>query len=162
MIVAWSRRLIVKMLFPASAEVLYERARENFVKGGLFRYYSFWVTSKIVRTYGCHLSPRSIVGCNFTLKHPIAVVIGDGVVIGDYVSIFQSVTLGAANEGEGVLSLYPNIGNGVTIFAGSIIVGNIKIGNNVVIGANSVVLCDVPANCTVAGSPAKVIKRHSK
>ena len=51
----------------------------------------------------------------------------------------------------------PTIGNDVHIYAGAVLVGNLKIGNNVVIGANSVVLNDVPDNCIVVGSPGRIV-----
>lgn len=53
----------------------------------------------------------------------------------------------------------PQIGNGVLISAGAVLLGDITIGDNVIIGANAVVLCDVPANSYAVGVPAKVLKR---
>lgn len=104
---------------------------------------------------GCEISPAAIIGSNPTLCHSVGIVIGDGVIIGDNVKIFQNVTLGTK---DGKTPLYPKIGNNVTLFAGSVIVGNIQVGDNCRIGANSVVLKSVPSNSIVTGIPAKLIK----
>ena len=56
---------------------------------------------------------------------------------------------------------YPVLGNNVTIYANSVVVGDVKIGNNVVIGASSLVLKDVPDNSIVAGNPAKIISTNN-
>jgi serine O-acetyltransferase len=75
--------------------------------------------------------------------------------IGDYCTIYAQVTIGSVRAG----STYPVIGNNVRIFTGAKVLGSITIGNNVRIGANAVVTKDVPDNCTVAGVPAKIIRR---
>jgi serine O-acetyltransferase len=69
--------------------------------------------------------------------------------------IFQHVTIAYANETD-----HPTIGDNVTIYCNSLLIGNIKIGNNVVIGAGSVVVKDVPDNCVVVGVPARIVKRN--
>lgn len=90
-----------------------------------------------------------------TFPHPIGVVIGKGVTIGYDCKIFQCVTIGSKLE-DG--KSYPRIGNNVTIYANSVIVGDVTIGNNVVIGASSLILNDVPDDCIAFGNPAKIIK----
>ena len=95
----------------------------------------------------------ALVDASVSFPHFIGIVIGDKVKIGRKCTIFQNVTLGKKN------GCYPTIGNGVTIFAGSVIVGDITIGDNSVIGANSFVDKDVPENSCVAGVPARVINR---
>jgi serine O-acetyltransferase len=78
--------------------------------------------------------------------------------IGKNFTIYQGVTVGRVHSGKkaGV----PTVGDNVTAFAGSKILGNIKIGDNVIIGANAVVLSDVPDNVTVGGIPAKIISQN--
>ena len=92
--------------------------------------------------------------------HFSSIVFAQGVKIGRYCSIHQDVTIGRIFAGPkaGV----PTLGDFVIVFPGAKVVGNIKIGNNVVIGANSTVLNDVPDNCVVVGSPAKIISTNSK
>lgn len=97
------------------------------------------------------------IGKGFFLAHPIGIVINDEAIIGDYVWVYQNVTI-AKMYGKGS----PIIGNNVLLFAGAKIIGNVKIGNNVVVGANAVVTHDVPDNAVVVGIPAKVINYNGK
>ena len=88
----------------------------------------------------------------------IAVVIHKNCVLGDNVSIAQSVTIGGRSRKPQV----PKIGDNVVISAGSVVIGDITIVNNVIIGANSTVLNSIPDNTIVAGNPARVIKSDIK
>jgi serine O-acetyltransferase len=84
----------------------------------------------------------------------IGIVVHSHAKIGSRVILGQGITIGRQLDPSGV----PEIGNDVYISAGARILGNITVGNNVIIGANSVVINDVPDNCIVAGTPAKIIK----
>lgn len=75
--------------------------------------------------------------------------------IGEGCQIWHNVTIGTNKSHSGNL---PTIGNNVKICAGAIVIGNITIGDNSIIGAGSVVVKSVPANCVVVGNPAKIIK----
>tara|TARA_R110001583_G_scaffold73469_1_gene204406 strand:+ start:7584 stop:8075 length:492 start_codon:yes stop_codon:yes gene_type:complete len=140
-----------------SIHELYERSRVNYARGGIYRRYSYHLERKIIRNFGCYLSKKAIIGKNVKFRHPVGIVIGDGVTIGNDVLIYQNVTLGAARIGEGAKGFYPQIANGVTIFAGAKILGSITIGENSSIGANAVVLKDVPPNSIAVGIPAKIL-----
>lgn len=111
-------------------------------------YIAYYYSYKIEKKYGCALPPTAKIGKNLKFPHPNGVVIGEGAVVGNDVTIYQNVTLGRKEKD---IDLYPIIGNNVTIYANSIIVGNVKIGNNAIIGCNSVVLRDVKENEVVAG-----------
>ena len=87
------------------------------------------------------------------MVHAIGIVIGSGAVIGDNCKIYQQVTIGK-EKGK-----FPIIGDNVTIYSGAKIIGDVKIGNNAIIGANAVVTRDVPDNCVAVGVPARVIKK---
>ena len=84
-------------------------------------------------------------------------MIGETCVIGNNVSIMQSVTLGGTGKEHG--DRHPKVGDGVLISSGAKILGNISLGEGSKVGAGSVVLKDVPAHTTVAGVPAKVVGR---
>jgi serine O-acetyltransferase len=108
-----------------------------------------WVT-------GVEIHPSAKIGTGFFIDHGTGVVIGETAEIGDYVTLFQGVTLGGTGKERG--KRHPTLGNHVVVGAGAKILGGITIGDNVKIGANSVVLKNVAANSTVIGVPARVIK----
>jgi serine O-acetyltransferase len=105
---------------------------------------------------GVEIHPSAKIGTGFFIDHGMGVVIGETAEVGDYVTLFQGVTLGGTGKERG--KRHPTLGNHVVVGAGAKILGGIKIGDNVKIGANSVVLKNVPANSTVIGVPARIIK----
>lgn len=112
-----------------------------------------WVT-------GVEIHPSAKIGTGFFIDHGMGVVIGETAEIGDYVTLFQGVTLGGTGKERG--KRHPTLGDHVVVGAGAKILGGITIGDNVKIGANSVVLKNVPANSTVIGVPARVIKSQGE
>ncbi|WP_051949486.1 serine O-acetyltransferase [Methylosinus sp. PW1] len=114
---------------------------------------------RLNRRFGCYVSPRARLGKRCLFPHPVGIVIGDGVVIGDDCVIYQNVTLGA--HGRAVYGeRYPSLGNGVVVYAGAVVVGRVCIGDGAVVGANAVVTRDVSAGDVVAGVPAMVLGRR--
>src|SRR5437016_11861610 len=109
---------------------------------------------------GIEIHPAAKIGSGFFIDHGMGVVIGETAEIGNYVTLFQGVTLGGTGKERG--KRHPTLGNHVVVGAGAKILGGIKIGDNVKIGANSVVLKSVPANSTVIGVPARVIKMEGE
>lgn len=109
---------------------------------------------------GIEIHPAAKIGTGFFIDHGMGVVIGETAEVGDYVTLFQGVTLGGTGKERG--KRHPTLGNHVVVGAGSKILGGIRIGDNVKIGANSVVLKSVPANSTVIGVPARVIKMEGE
>ncbi len=108
---------------------------------------------------GIEIHPAAKIGRGFFIDHGMGVVIGETTEIGNYVTLFQGVTLGGTGKERG--KRHPTLGNHVVVGAGAKILGGIRIGDNVKIGANSVVLKSVPANSTVIGVPARIIKTES-
>ena len=106
--------------------------------------------------YGSEISFAAKIGRNVKFNHPIGIVIGQGVVIQDNVTIFQHVTFGSHGK-PGLPWSYPTIGEGTIIYANSSVIGHITLGKKVVVGAHSLVKDNVPNNCTVVGIPARVI-----
>lgn len=105
---------------------------------------------------GIEIHPGATIGECVLIDHGMGVVIGETAIVGDRVTIYHGVTLGATHSMKG--KRHPTIGNDVVIGAGSKVLGNIQIGDNVVIGANSVVTKDSPNNVTIVGAPGKIIK----
>lgn len=109
---------------------------------------------------GIEIHPGATIGRRCFIDHGMAVVIGETAEIGDDVTIYQAVTLGGT--GKDVGKRHPTIGNGVVISSGAKVLGPFKVGDNSKIGAGSVVLEEVPENCTVVGIPGKIVKRGNK
>jgi serine O-acetyltransferase len=109
---------------------------------------------------GIEIHPSAQIGTGFFIDHGMGVVVGETAEIGDYVTLFQGVTLGGTGKERG--KRHPTLGNHVVVGAGAKILGGITIGDNVKIGANSVVLKNVPPNSTVIGVPARVIKTQGE
>ncbi|WP_116368374.1 serine O-acetyltransferase [Parahaliea mediterranea] len=107
--------------------------------------------------FGVDIHPAAKLGHGLLLDHATGLVIGETAVVGNNVSILQSVTLGGTGKEDG--DRHPKIGNGVLISAGAKILGNIRVGDGAKVGAGSVVLEEVPPHTTVAGVPAKVVGR---
>lgn len=106
------------------------------------------------------IHPACSIGRRVFIDHGIGVVIGATAIIEDDVLIYQGVTLGGVSLNKG--KRHPTIKSNSVIGSGAKVLGNITVGKNAKIGANSVVICDVPKNCTAVGVPAKVIKRDDK
>ena len=111
-----------------------------------------------LQKYGVYISSKAAVDEGLRLPHPTSIVIGEGVFIGANVTIYQSVTLGGRVIGDWENGNYPEVAEGSVLFAGVVVVGKIRIGKNCIIGANSVVLSDIPDNSVAVGAPARVVK----
>ena len=137
------------------AVLLYRLEREIFLNDPGSPLLSF-LASLMHRRTGSEIYYSTEIGKGFNIQHGFGIVIGPRYKIGDYFTIHQGVTLGQKNLNS------PNekitIGNHVTVFAGTTILGNLIIGSNASIGANSVLLKDVEENSVYVGSPAKRVK----
>ena len=105
------------------------------------------------------IHPGAQIGEGILIDHGSGVVIGETAIIGDRVTIYQGATIGATGN-ENTFKRHPTIGSDVVIGSGAKILGPVTIGNNVKVGANSVVLEDVPDNCTAVGIPAQIKTRR--
>ncbi len=106
---------------------------------------------------GIEIHPGATIGEGVFIDHGTGVVIGETAIIGDYCLIYQGVTLGGTGKEKG--KRHPTLGENVVVGAGAKVLGNIMIGNDVRIGAGSVVLKDVPSDCTVVGIPGRIVFR---
>lgn len=105
---------------------------------------------------GVEIHPGATIGRNFIIDHGSGVVIGETSVIGENVLIYHGVTLGGTGNETGV-KRHPSVCDNVMIAAGAKILGDIKIGFAAKVGANAVVLKDVPPYATAVGMPARII-----
>ena len=104
---------------------------------------------------GIEIHPGAKIGRGLVIDHGMGVVIGETAEIGDDVLLYHGVTLGGTGKDKG--KRHPTLGNNVVIGAGAKVLGPIYIGSNSKVGANSVVLRDVPEGATAVGIPAKNI-----
>ena len=108
---------------------------------------------------GLEIHPGAKIGHGFFCDHGAGLVVGETAEIGENVVLFHNVTLGGTGKHTG--KRHPTIGNNVLIGTGATILGPLVVGENVKIGANSfVVMRDIPSNCTVTGTPARITKRN--
>lgn len=109
---------------------------------------------------GIEIHPGAAIGKSLFIDHGMGVVIGETSIIGNNVTLFQGVTLGGT--GKEIGKRHPTVGDNVVIGTGAKILGNIIIGHNSYIGANAVVIRNVPANATVVGVPGHIAKKDGK
>lgn len=110
---------------------------------------------------GIEIHPGAQIGKRFFIDHGMGVVIGETTIIGDNCTLYQGVTLGGVGTGEYKVKRHPTLQNNVTVFAGAKVIGAVTLGDNSIIGASSVVLDDVPPNCTVVGVPGRIVKENN-
>ncbi|WP_235919012.1 serine O-acetyltransferase [Aureimonas psammosilenae] len=116
------------------------------------------VLSKVSQIlFGIYIGPNAVVGRRFTIEHFGGIIIHSKVTIGDDVTVRQGVTIG--NRHLDRPNDVPVIGNRVNVGAGAKVLGGIVIGDDVSIGANAVVLKDVPSGCVAIGVPAVIRQR---
>lgn len=119
------------------------------------------LNSQIVRFFtGIEIHPGATIGHSIMIDHGMGVVIGETAEVGNRVILYQGVTLGGTGNHTG--KRHPTVGDGCFIGSGAKILGPVTLGNNVKVGANSVVLRDIPANSTVVGIPGKIVKTKNE
>jgi len=151
--------LEIFLLYPGLKAIrMYRRAHKAFLKGHFFR--ARLISQRAARKTGIEIHPGATIGRRLVIDHGTGIVIGETAEIGDDVLIYQGVTLGGTGKDEG--KRHPTIGNNVMISAGAKVLGPIKVGDNARIAAGAVVLKEVPANSTVVGVPAKVVRQNGK
>ena len=152
------------LLYPSFRVMLsYRRAHKLYLKGHYF--WARFLSQRAARKTGIEIHPGATIGKGFFIDHGSGVIIGETAIVGDNVTLYQGVTLGGTGKETG--KRHPTIGDNVMISAGAKIIAGAKvlcsftIGENSKIGAGSVVLEEVPPNCTVVGVPGRVVKRDN-
>jgi serine O-acetyltransferase len=116
---------------------------------------AFYLQSRSSELFQVDIHPAAQIGSGVFLDHGTGITVGETAVIGDDVSMLHGVTLGGTSSEGG--DRHPKIGRGVLLGAGAKVIGNIAIGDYAKIAAGSVVLKPVPAGCTAAGVPARLV-----
>ncbi len=118
--------------------------------GRFTSHFARWIT-------GIEIHPGATIGPGFFIDHGMGVVIGETAEIGADVTLYHGVTLGGTSLNKG--KRHPTLGDNVVVGAGAKVLGAIHIGDNSRIGANAVVVKDVPSNSVVVGVPGQVVVR---
>jgi serine O-acetyltransferase len=116
---------------------------------------AFYLQSRMSEIFQVDIHPATRIGSGVFIDHGTGIVIGETAVVGDDVSMLHSVTLGGTGAERG--DRHPKIGTGVLLGAGAKVLGNIHIGDYAKVASGSVVLKPVPAHCTAAGVPARLV-----
>ncbi|HEY0435459.1 MAG TPA: serine O-acetyltransferase [Phenylobacterium sp.] len=116
---------------------------------------ALYLQSRTSELFQVDIHPATRIGRGIFIDHGTGVVIGETAVVGDDVSMLHGVTLGGTGAERG--DRHPKIGRGVLLGAGAKVLGNIEIGDYAKIASGSVVLKPVPAGCTAAGVPARLV-----
>jgi len=149
----------VLFLYPGLHAVICHRIAHWFYKHRLFFIARF--ISQVSRFFtGIEIHPGAKIGKGLFIDHGMGVVIGETTEIGDNCTIYQGATLGGTGKDKG--KRHPTIGNNVLISAGAKVLGPFKVGDNSKIGANAVVLSEVPPNSTCVGVPGRVVVKDNK
>lgn len=144
------------LLYPSFRVMLkYRRAHRMYQKGHYFL--ARWISQRAVRKTGIEIHPGATIGKGLFIDHGSGVIIGETVVIGDNVTLYQGVTLGGNGKETG--KRHPTLKDNVMVSAGAKLIGSFTVGENSKIGAGSVVIEEVPPNCTVVGVPGRIVKQ---
>jgi len=140
--------------YPGLWAMFFYRFSNSLYKRGL-RFIPRFISAlgQFLTTIDIH--PAATIGCRVFIDHGVGVVIGETAIIGDDVVIYQQVTLGGVSTSHG--KRHPTVENNVVVGAGAKVLGNITLGEGSKIGANSVVVKDVPPFATAVGIPARII-----
>ena len=147
------------LLYPSFRVILrYRVAHKLYLKKHYF--WARWISQRAARKTGIEIHPGAKIGRGLFIDHGSGVIIGETTVIGDNVTLYQGVTLGGTGKEQG--KRHPTLEDNVMVSAGAKILGSFTIGENSKIGAGSVVLEEVPPNCTVVGVPGRIVKMDNK
>ena len=142
-------------LYPSFKAILrYRVAHKLYLKKHYFL--ARWVSQRAVRKTGIEIHPGATIGRGLFIDHGSGVIIGETAEIGDNVTLYQGVTLGGTEKEQG--KRHPTLKDNVMVSAGAKVLGSFTIWENSKIGAGSVVLKEVPPNCTVVGVPGRIVK----
>ena len=150
---SWLDKLWCKYISPESNAVFLVRKKLYWEsKNGGGRLLSRLYHVRLMRRYGIHITEGTEIGIGLRIAHPSSIIVTK-CKIGKNFTIYQNCTIGQKFYGSGQ---FPVIGDNVTMYAGSNVIGKIKIGDGAVIGAGATVVDDVPDNAIMVGEKGRV------
>lgn len=143
------------LLYPSFRVILHYRiAHKLYLKKHYFL--ARWISQRGVRKTGIEIHPGAKIGRGLFIDHGSGVIIGETAILGNNVTLYQGVTLGGTGKEKG--KRHPTLEDNVMVSAGAKVIGSFTVGKNSKIGAGSVVIEEVPPNCTVVGVPGRVVR----
>jgi len=146
------------LLYPSFKVMLHYRLAHKFYNRKMY-FLARLISQRGARKTGIEIHPGATIGEGLFIDHGNGVIIGETTIIGNNVTLYQGVTLGGTGKEQG--KRHPTICDNVMISAGAKVLGSFTVGENSKIGAGSVVLEEVPPNCTVVGVPGRIVKRDN-
>lgn len=143
------------LLYPSFKVILSYRVAHKLYRRKHY-FLARWISQRATRKTGIEIHPGARIGKGLFIDHGSGVIIGETTIIGDNVTLYQGVTLGGTGKEKG--KRHPTLKDNVMVSAGAKILGSFTIGENSKIGAGSVVLEEVPPNCTVVGVPGRIVR----
>ena len=147
------------LLYPSFKVILNYRVAHRLYKKKHY-FLARWISQRAARKTGIEIHPGATIGEGLFIDHGSGVIIGETTIIGNNVTLYQGVTLGGTGKEQG--KRHPTLEDNVMVSAGAKVIGSFTIGENSKIGAGSVVLEEVPPNCTVVGGPGRIVKMDNK
>jgi serine O-acetyltransferase len=151
-----TERFIEPFLYFKGFHALQTHRLAHWLWVGGERDFALYLQSRSSDVFQTDIHPAAVIGKGVFIDHATGLVVGETAVIEDDVTLLQDVTLGGTGKNAG--DRHPKVRRGVIIGAGAKVLGNVEIGANARIAAGAVVLASVPANATVAGVPARILK----
>lgn len=145
----------ILLTYPGVHAIIWHRLANRLWRGG-FKFVARFLSWFARLATNVDIHPGATIGRSFFIDHGAGVVIGETAEIGDSVTLYHGVTLGGVSWSAG--KRHPTIESGVLVGAGAKILGPIKVGAGARIGANSVVVEDVPPGVTAVGIPARIVR----
>ena len=159
-------KLSILLTYPGVKAVFFHRIASFFSKA------KFDLIARMISQFsrfltGIEIHPKADIGTNFFIDHGMGVVIGETSEIGDNVTIYHAVTLGGISpsiesDKQRDIKRHPTLKNNVVVGSGAQLLGAIIVGENAKIGANAVVVKNVPPNAVMVGIPAKNVNTNDQ
>lgn len=146
------------LLYPSFRVMLHYRLAHKLYNHKMY-FLARYISQRAARKTGIEIHPGATIGEGLFIDHGNGVIIGETTIIGNNVTLYQGVTLGGTGKEHG--KRHPTICDNVMVSAGAKVLGSFTVGENSKIGAGSVVLEEVPPNCTVVGVPGRIVKRDN-
>jgi serine O-acetyltransferase len=149
-------------VFKAGFQAVFLYRISHWLHERKWNYTAWFVTRLNIAWTGAEIEYNAHIGPGMFIAHPVGIVIGRGTVMGKNVTLFQGVSFGVKSWHPAAIGKFPRVEDNCYFFAGSAVMGNVRIGSESVVAAHAVVVCDVPEGSLAAGVPAKIYPGKGK